>query len=209
MVKTITDELSALKLEISQIELPPKTKTKLIKQVDHIIKKTKSTKRKRKPDAPPSQFERLRVVNDSMANFAGWGKGQLVCYIPTNSDAGTVSCVVGNSIEKCTMTTDKSLVTIPVNAIIDFVEYFGTGGFATKDTFSIGLGQLNQELTLPLIEDATSEIANERNGGCKQFLSYRMDERKVLYASNVNVVFNQPVTVGGLMIVIYYHMNPI
>ena len=141
-----------------------------------------------------------------------YGK-QLVCYIPTNSDAGTVSCVVGKYIEKCTMTTDKSLVTIPVNAIIDSVEYFGTGGFATKDTFSIGLGQLNQGLTLPLIEDATSEIANERNGGCKQFLSYRMDGRNdrciVLYASNVNVVFNQPVTVGGLMIVIYYHMKPI
>ena len=75
MGKTITDELSALKLEISQIELPPKTKTKLIKQVDHISKKTKSTKRERKPDAPPSQFERLRVVDDAMADFAGWEKG--------------------------------------------------------------------------------------------------------------------------------------
>lgn len=137
---------------------------------------------------------------------------RLVCYVPVHSE-GTVSCVLEDGLAKSVMTTDKTLATIPLDAIIDSVEYFGIGGFATKDTFSIGLGQLNQGLMFPLIEDATSEIANERNGGCKQFLSYRMDGRNdrciVLYESNVNVVFNQPVTNGSLMIAVYYHMKPI
>lgn len=75
MGKSILDELSSLKIEISQIELPPKTKSKILKHLEHISKKTKSSKRERRPDAPPSQFERLRVVDDDMAAFAGWENG--------------------------------------------------------------------------------------------------------------------------------------
>lgn len=110
------------------------------------------------------------------------------------------------------MTTNRALIVVPANAIIDSVEYFGMNGFATKDCFSIGLGQLNQGITFPLIEDATSEIANDRSGGCKQFISYRPDGRNdrciVAYSSNINVVFNQPVTNGSMTIVVYFHMKP-
>ncbi len=75
MGKTLTDELSCLKIEIAQIELPSKTKTKIMKQIDNIAKKTKPTKRVRKPDDKPSQFETLKPVDDAMVEFAGWERG--------------------------------------------------------------------------------------------------------------------------------------
>lgn len=139
------------------------------------------------------------------------GQKTLICYTPKGAE-GTVSCLKKAGSVKSTMTTDSNLAMVPANAIIDSIEFFGTGAFSTKDEFSIGLGQLNQGLSFPLIEETNDEIANEKIGGCRQFLSYRPDGRTdknvVLYASNVNVSFNQPVVSGGLTIVIRYHVKP-
>ena len=135
---------------------------------------------------------------------------KLVCYTPKFSD-GTVSCLKQPGLNKCTMMNDQNLVFVPANAIIDSVEYIGHNEFSTKEEFTIGLGQLNQGITFPLIEDGSDEIANERVGGCRQFLSVRVDGRTdktiVSYSSNVNVFFNQPVTSGTMAVIIYYHMK--
>jgi hypothetical protein len=110
------------------------------------------------------------------------------------------------------MTNDPNLVSIPVNAIIDSIEFFGSGGFSTKDEFSIGLGQLNHSINFPLIESTCDEIANEKAGGCRQFPAYRADGKTdkvaVAFTSNVNVSFTQPVISGSLTIVIQYHTKP-
>lgn len=135
----------------------------------------------------------------------------LVCYTPVNSD-GTVSCLKSAGSMKSTITTDNNLAVIPSNSIIDTVEFFGTKNFSSKDDFSIGLGQLNQGILFPLIIDTCDEIANERIGGCRQFISDRTDGRTdksvVATSSFVNVSFHQPQITGYLTIVIHYHTKP-
>lgn len=111
------------------------------------------------------------------------------------------------------MTTDQNLVVIPANAIIDKVEFFGVNGFATKGTFSIGLGQLNSSILTPLIENTTAMIANEKVGGCREFVSNAADGKNgkilVLLQSNINIVLENQVTAGNLQVVIEYHLKPI
>lgn len=107
---------------------------------------------------------------------------------------------------------DQNLATVPANAIIDKIEFFGINGFATKGSFSIGLGQLNGSIMVPLIENATAAIANEKVGGCREFASNAADGRNaktlVLLQSNVNAVLEHPVTAGSLQVVIEYHLKP-
>jgi hypothetical protein len=133
------------------------------------------------------------------------------CFTPRNA-TGTVSLVNTTSSTSRKITTDQNLATVPANAIIDKIEFFGVNGFATKGNFSIGLGQLNGSIMVPLIENATVTIANEKVGGCREFASNAVDGRNtkilVLLQSNVNVVLEHPVTTGSLHVVIEYHLKP-
>lgn len=133
------------------------------------------------------------------------------CFTPRNC-SGTVSLVNTTSTTSRKITTDQNLAVIPANAIIDKVEFFGVNGFATKGNFSIGLGQLNGSIMTSLIENTTAAIANEKVGGCREFISNAADGRNsktmVLIQSNVNVILEHPVTTGSLQVVIEYHLKP-
>ncbi len=133
------------------------------------------------------------------------------CFTP-RSASGTTSLVNTTGTTSRKITTDQNLTIIPANAIIDKIEFFGVNGFATKGTFSIGLGQLNGSILTPLIENTTATIANEKVGGCREFASNAPDGKNtktlVLLQSNVNVVLEYPVTNGNLQVVIEYHVKP-
>lgn len=133
------------------------------------------------------------------------------CYTPRNA-TGTVSLVNTTNTTSRKITTDQNLTLVPANVIIDKVEFFGVNGFATKGTFSIGLGQLNGGILTPLIENTTAVIANERSGGCREFIANAADGKNtktlVLLQSNVNVVLENPVTAGNLQVIIEYHVKP-
>lgn len=133
------------------------------------------------------------------------------CFTPRNA-SGTVSLVNTTSSTSKKITTDQNLATIPANAIIDKIEFFGTNGFATKGNFSIGLGQLNGSIMVSLVENATAAIANEKVGGCREFVSNAADgtnsKTLVLLKSNVNAVLDNPVTAGSLHVVIEYRLKP-
>lgn len=135
----------------------------------------------------------------------------LTCYLPERSSDGVVSCTREKGGDKIIFMKDHRSAIIPAGAIIDSIEFFGYNGFSTKDVFSIGLGQLNSDITFPLIQDSDSMIANERVGGCRDFFSFDRDGKNtrniVICDSNVNVVLSSPVTSGGLQIVIRYHMK--
>lgn len=135
----------------------------------------------------------------------------LVCYLPNNSIDGVVSCTHEKDGDRIIFTTDCNAAMVPADAIVDSVEFFGYNGFSTKDVFSIGLGQLNSDITFPLIQDADSSIANDRVGGCRDFFSFDRDGKNirsiVISDSNVNVALSSPVTQGGLQVVIKYHMK--
>ena len=134
----------------------------------------------------------------------------LVCYLPITSDIGTISCTLEKGVDKLVFTTDHRKATIPANSIIDSIEFFGLDGFSTKDVFSIALGQLNSDVNaFPLVVDTDCSIANERMGGCRDFVSCASDGKNnrniVIYDSIVNVDLQAPVIQGGLQIVIKYH----
>jgi hypothetical protein len=133
------------------------------------------------------------------------------CFTPRNA-TGTVSLVTTASATSRKITTDQNLAVIPANAIIDKIEFFGINGFATKGSFSIGLGQLNGTIMASLIENATAMIANEKVGGCREFISNGADGKNskilVLLQSNVNAVLENPITAGNLQVIIDYHMKP-
>jgi hypothetical protein len=133
------------------------------------------------------------------------------CFTPRNA-TGTVSLVNTTSSTSRKITTDQNLAAVPANAIIDKIEFFGINGFATKGNFSIGLGQLNGSIMVPLIENSTAAIANEKVGGCREFAANAADGRNtktlVLLQSNVNAVLEHPVTAGSLQVVIEYHIKP-
>lgn len=135
----------------------------------------------------------------------------LVCYLPNNSIDGVVSCTYKKDGDRIIFTTDCNAAIVPADAIVDSVEFFGYNGFSTKDVFSIGLGQLNSDITFPLIQDADSSIANDRVGGCRDFFSFDRDGKNirsiVISDSNVNIALSSPVTQGGLQVVIKYHMK--
>ena len=139
-----------------------------------------------------------------------FNKTILQCYIPKNAN-GTVSLVKKMTTPR-KMTNDQNLAIIPANAIIDKIEFFGINGFSTKDTFSIGLGQLNGHIMTCLVENTTAAIANEKVGGCREFISESLDGKNsktlVLIPSNVNIVLENPVTSGSLLVIIEYHLKP-
>lgn len=135
----------------------------------------------------------------------------LVCYIPSNisDERKIITCTRINGGSKLVYLTDPRAAVLKSGSIIDSVEFFGFNNFTTKDSFSIGLGQMNNDISFPLVIDTTADIANERVGGCIDFISMCHDGKNmkniVLYDSCVNVDLNEPVTAGGLQIVIRYH----
>jgi len=137
----------------------------------------------------------------------------LVCYTPVESDAysRTLSCLKTKSDRKAVLTTDGRLAVVPAGAIIDRVEFFGFDDFNVKDCFYIGLGQLNDGIVFPLVHGATAEIANEKIGGCVDFLSTKIDGKTdksvVAYDSNLNVSFDHGLASGSLAIRVYYRMR--
>jgi len=136
----------------------------------------------------------------------------LTCYTPKNA-SGTVSMTKTPQSVKKTVTTDPNLVTIPINAIIDQIDFFGINNFTTKGTFSIGLGQLNDAIMMPLIESSDSTIALDKAGGCRQYLSTAANGKNsknlVLFQSNINIVLEHPITNGSLQVLIHYRMKPL
>lgn len=135
----------------------------------------------------------------------------LVCYLPEHSNEGVYSCTREKDGDKIIFTTDHRAAIVPAGAIIDSIEFFGYNGFTTKDVFSIGLGQLNSDITFPLIQDTDSMIAQERVGGCRDYFSFDRDGRNtrniVICDSYVNIVLSSPVIQGGLQVVVRYHMK--
>jgi len=115
-----------------------------------------------------------------------------------------------NSNKKIIVNTDINLCLLPANSIIDMVEFYGLDKFDTKGTFNIGLGQLNDTIILPLVENTTAAIANNR--GCRQFIHSSIDgttERNItLYETPINISFEHPINSGCLQVVIYYHSVP-
>ena len=142
----------------------------------------------------------------------------LRCYTPVKMEmypdltsSLTLSCVTRPNHNAVTVTNDKTLAHIPKNAIIDSIEFFGRNDFTTKDSFSIGVGQLNKSILMPLVVDTNTLIANLPCGGCILFnfgnQSGESDRRMVIYDSCINVQFTEPVQKGYLEIVIRYHLK--
>lgn len=168
-----------------------------------------SAKRPRATAPPPGVGSYDEDVPDApRCASCPWSQRSSVCYTPRESD-GLVSCANRRDSDKLVFTMDPRAAVIRAGAIIDSVEFFGVDGFSVKETFSIGLGQMNHDISFPLIVDADSSIANERSGGFREFLSCRADGRnsKVMVATDsfVNVDFAAPVTAGSLQVIVRYH----
>lgn len=136
----------------------------------------------------------------------------LTCYTPTAESFGSnvVSLVKHPTQDKCVL-NNSSLAYIPRDAIIDMIEYSGMKSFAAKGGFTIGIGELNNTIMVPLIENGTSMIANENVGGCRQFLSDSENgentQIKIPYKSCVNFSCEGGVQSGSLRVDIYYHVK--
>lgn len=137
----------------------------------------------------------------------------LTCYTPLSEslEKGFVS-MTKDLIMKRTNIVNNSLAVVPAGAIIDMVEYSGVNAFTAAGDFSIGLGQLNNNPVVLLIDGGTSLIANYGVGGCRQFLSENEngDNNKIAvpYSSFVNFSCKGGVSRGSLRVDIYYHVKP-
>lgn len=133
----------------------------------------------------------------------------VVGYTPKNLGK-CASLVKTPKNNKALLLSDLELCILPKNSIIEMVEFFGLN-FQTKGVFNIGIGQLNDQIILPLVENTKSVIANERHGGCRYFYPVSQDgsnSRPVtLYDSPINVSVDNPST-GYLQVVIYFHTKP-
>lgn len=152
------------------------------------------------------------TMSSAAVSVAGVETHRIKCYTPADTVGHTaVSCITEQNGEAATLTTDKRLVVIPVDAIVDRVEFFGRDDFSVKERFYIGLGQLNDTITFPVIVGATSEIANEKIGGCFDFIgtdpSGASNKNVVLYDSFVNVNFDHALSRGSLIVFVTYHMR--
>lgn len=136
----------------------------------------------------------------------------LSCYTPTHESFTTqvVSLVKHPSQPKCAV-NNQSLASIPSGAIVDMIEYSGLRSFSAKGGFTIGIGEMNNTIMVPLIENGTSLIANENVGGCRQFLSEsetgENTKIKIPYKSCVNFTCDGGVQSGSLRVDIYYHIK--
>jgi hypothetical protein len=156
-----------------------------------------------------SALKSLEECNESTSSQSNMHR--LICYTPMNAEH-TKSLLLSYNSKTKKILTDPDLALIPVNAIINKISFFGVNGFTTKGTFSLGLGQLNNTISLPLIENTDSSIANEKVGGCRDFISYQTtglnNKILILVPLCVNITLENPITIGGLQVVIDYEMKP-
>lgn len=137
----------------------------------------------------------------------------LTCYTPqfASMEKGYVSMTKDPSMSR-TNVVNNTLVTVPAGAIVDMIEYSGVNSFSATGEFSIGLGQLNHDPSVYLIEGGTSLIANDNVGGCRQFISEldSGENNKVMvpYSNCVNFMCKGGVQKGSLRVDIYYHKKP-
>ena len=140
---------------------------------------------------------------------------RLTCYTPlSESFEGQASLLMQPGIPKARVVTSLTLAKLPVNAIIDRVEYIAhKGTFTSKAEFNLGLGQLNGPIMSPLISDATSATANAYNGGVYDIISDNdsgANSRPVVQVMEnlINFVSEAegPVT-GTLRVDIFYHLR--
>ncbi len=139
---------------------------------------------------------------------------RLICYTPKGDTfEGQASLLLQPNLAKARVITNLTLAKLPVNAIIDRVEYVAyKGPFSTKTEFNLGLGQLNGPIMSPLITDATSATANAYNGGVFDVISDNdsgANSRPLVKAmeNHINFVCEDtlgPVT-GTLRVDIFYH----
>lgn len=170
---------------------------------------------------PPATIRNMYIEDDwTMSSTAGSDVvppatttvHRVKCYTPADSvGKSSVSCITDPEGYSASLTTDRRLVVIPADSIIDRVEFFGHDDFSVKERFYIGLGQLNDSITFPIIVGATSDIANEKIGGCFDFVgtdpSGANHKNVVLYDSFVNVNFDNPLSRGSLTIFVTYHLR--
>lgn len=151
----------------------------------------------------------LMSVNSDVRNSAIMRRA--VGYTAVGAPAGIGSLYTTPSCKRSAV-ANSSHVRIPVGAVIDWIEFNGVGKFSTRQPFSIGLGALNGNITFPLIIDGTTDIANEKIGGNRHFLSVNENgsttHALVIFTSFVNVCLQAPIESGNLQVVVYYHLKP-
>ena len=137
----------------------------------------------------------------------------LTCYTPSYQtiDKGVVS-MMNCQDQKKSLVNKNTLAIIPEGAIIDMIEYQGIDSFAATGDFTVGIGELNGNMMVNLIQGGTSMIANDNVGGCRQFISEvetgENNKIRVAYNSNVNFFCSGGVHGGTLRVDIYYHIKP-
>lgn len=140
------------------------------------------------------------------------GVGRIIGFTPRNSE-GTVSCVSTSGLTKTGVSTSSSIVTIPGGAIIDSVDFYGMNKFSTKGVFRIGLGQLNEGILIPLIDETSTAVSNENVGGHRSFNTFepngKTTKAMTLYPTYLNVIFEHPVTSGYLQVVVNFHTKTV
>jgi hypothetical protein len=137
-------------------------------------------------------------------------KNQVVTgYTPV--DASESVSLVAHPNSNTVSVHNHNLIMVPGGAIIDKVEFQGVNGFHAKDHFDIGLGELNHRIAFPLIIGSTATIANEKVGGCREFVTTNPDGKNDkninLYPGYVNVHFESPPLAGSLRVDVYFHMK--
>lgn len=137
----------------------------------------------------------------------------LTCYTPMFNTVGTgfVSMVRQLNMKRSDV-ANSTLAVVPPGAIIDMIEYSGVNSFSAAGSFKIGLGQLNNNVMVHLIDGGTSLVANDNVGGCRQFISEMEtgENNKIMvpYNSYVNFMCCGGIQSGSLRVDIYYHVKP-
>jgi len=141
---------------------------------------------------------------------------RLICYTPQGTTFdGQASLLTQPNLSKARVVTSLTLAKLPVNAIIDRVEYAAYNGtFSSKVGFNLGLGQLNGPIMSPLITEATSSTANAYNGGVYDIISDNdsganskpLVKAMENYINFVSEDSNGSIT-GTLRVDIFYHLK--
>lgn len=112
------------------------------------------------------------------------------------------------STARVTVSTNPSLVVIPAGVYLDAIEYQGESSFRASQAFKIGLGQLNNTISTPLIEGGTTQIANERGGGGRLLSGNSVNGANKIYTTAptyINFVSEGDIQAGHLRVDLYYH----
>lgn len=135
---------------------------------------------------------------------------RLICYTPDSTTFdGQASLLTQPNLTKARVLTSLTLARLPVNALIDRIEYVAYNGtFSSKMDFNIGLGQLNGPITSPLIVDGTDTIANQGVGGAFDIVCDNIsgaNSKPLVTETLINCVGGS--ITGTLRVDIYYHVK--